>query len=460
MSNWRERKSRRLAQRILDKLAFHLHHRLESLRKVEAREAARQALDGVRFMGNGVRVNGAIHLSGADCCSVGNNVHIGSNAYFRAEGGLVIGDHTHISRNVTIYTINYEYEGVALPYDHRQRYRSVTIGRNVWIGMNVNIVPGTRIGDGAIVGMGATVSGVVPAGAIVGAPCAQIIKHRDSAHYERLVAARQYGGANGRLLSAEDVAAFKIRTDDANPFFVVSTGRSGSMTIARTLSQHPEVVCSHEPRIQLIRLSTQWAEGSVEQERLRAELDALYANTVSPAPVCGESDQNLTLLLDYLLERYPKAPIVWLIRDGRDVVASGNARGWYHPGVSDNVRRAAWDAYRLQGDRVGDVLSTQWEVMTPFEKNCWYWAYMNRTIRERCSKLPESQWLQVRLEFLAERIDALFRHIGVEPVPVEVERHNESKQRVRSSDAWTAEERSAFDKICGAEMDLAYPGWR
>lgn len=462
MLSWLKRRPglRKVAGRALDVVAKRLYHRLRALREEGERELARQALTSARFVGEGIHISGAIHLSRADCFSVGNNVHIGDDARFVAEGGLVIGDNTHIGRNVSICTLTYEYEGIALPYDHRERYRPVTIGRNVWIGMNANITPGTRIGDGAIIGMGVTVSGVVPAGAIVGALHTHVLKHRDHERYERLETARQYGGREGRLLSAGDVATFKVPTDDAHPFFVVSTGRSGSMTVARTLSQHPDVACLHEPRVQLIRLSTQWAERSVEPERLRAELDALYSNTVSPVRVYGESDQNLTLLLDYLLERYPEAPIVWLIRDGRGVVASGNSRGWYHPGVSEGVRRAAWDAYRLQGDRVGDVSTTEWAAMTPFEKNCWYWAYMNRTIRERCAELPPSQWTKVHVESLAECTDALFRHIGVEPVNVEVERHNQGKGETKSFESWTNKERAAFEQICGAEMDLAYPGWR
>jgi len=114
--------------------------------------AAAQRADAARLMdrlgscGHGVRFGGSIRISAPEHAHIGHNVHIGDGAFFRAEGGLTIGDNAHISRNLVIYTINHQYEGERLPYDEAQIPRPVVIGKNVWIGMNVCIVPGTRIG--------------------------------------------------------------------------------------------------------------------------------------------------------------------------------------------------------------------------------------------------------------------------------------------------------------------------
>ena len=448
------------ARAVASRLSRRAFSLTDTLRKKEQAARAHRTLAGVRLLGTGVRVNGALHLSGAKGAAIGNNVHIGDNAYFRAEGGLVIGDNTHISRNVTIYTVNHEYEGEALPYDHRLRYRAVTIGRNVWIGMNVNIAPGTRIGDGAIIGMGTTVSGVVPPLSIVAPQKPQVLAHRDPDRYARLEDARRYGSPSGRLLTAEAVEDFRPVLSVVRPFFVVSTGRSGSMTMARVLDQHPDIACVHEPHSALIRLSTLWAEQERDRDRLKADLRAIYDSAVSPSSTYGESDQNLSLLLDPLLDLFPSARVIWLIRDGRDVVASGIARNWYGSGVSSSVRRAAWDAHRLQGDRVGDVSERVWAGWSPFEKNCWYWAYVNRTVRSRLELLDRSQWVLVRIEELPDQIATLFQHVGAEPTEVTVERHNQSTKAARRWDKWTNDEHEAFDRICGSEMDAAYPGWR
>ena len=70
-----------------------------------------------------------------------NNVHIGENAFIRAEGGLFIGENTHVSRNLMLYTVNHNYKGKNVPYDETVIKKPVHIEKNVWIGMNVNILP-------------------------------------------------------------------------------------------------------------------------------------------------------------------------------------------------------------------------------------------------------------------------------------------------------------------------------
>lgn len=138
-------------------------------------------------------------ISGIENLSIGENVHIGNNAFIRAEGGLIIGDNTHISRNLVLYSINHDYTGNVLPYDEKMIHKKVSIGRNVWIGMNVCIAPGTVIGDGCIIGMGTTVSGNISPMSIVASPKCVIIKERDRNHYNYLDEIKRYGGPNGQL---------------------------------------------------------------------------------------------------------------------------------------------------------------------------------------------------------------------------------------------------------------------
>lgn len=153
--------------------------------------------------GEGLRINGSGTVTGLTDIELGGNIHIGKGFHIRGEGGLSIGDNAHISRNVTIYTINHQYEGKRLPYDETFRFNPVVIGKNVWIGMNVTILPGAIIGDGAIIGAGTVLHGVVPDHAIMGSPGCILIKYRDSEHYDRLEKAGSYGGINGEPLDGD-----------------------------------------------------------------------------------------------------------------------------------------------------------------------------------------------------------------------------------------------------------------
>lgn len=94
-------------------------------------------------VGVGGHLGKDLKISAPEKVWLGDNVHIGQGGWIRAEGGLVIGSHTHISRNITIYTVNHDYLGKRLPYDENLIGKPVTIGENVWIGMNVSIAPGT-----------------------------------------------------------------------------------------------------------------------------------------------------------------------------------------------------------------------------------------------------------------------------------------------------------------------------
>jgi len=176
------------------------------LREVEQegrRNEQAELMSRAKRCGSDLRLLGDFVITGIENAEIGDNVHIGANCYIRAEGGLVIGDHAHFSRNLVIYTINHNFNGLRLPYDETMTSKPVHIGKNVWIGMNVCIAPGTIIGDGAIIGMGATVSGEVPPLAIIGGQKWRQLSQRDAAHYERLEAAGEYGGVQGVALDKD-----------------------------------------------------------------------------------------------------------------------------------------------------------------------------------------------------------------------------------------------------------------
>ncbi len=154
----------------------------------------------LKFCGKGVHFHGRIRFVFPENIRLGNNVIVGENAYVDGRGGLIVGNNTHISRNVVIH----DYTGTCLPYDNNYILKPVFVGDNVWIGTNVVIVPGVEIGNGAIIGAGTVVSKSVPSLAIVGNQQIRIIKYREKAHYEELVAAESYGGISGRILVQSD----------------------------------------------------------------------------------------------------------------------------------------------------------------------------------------------------------------------------------------------------------------
>jgi len=439
-----------------------LEDELERRKKLRHEQNMAGLLSTLQSCGCGVVVNGEIYISSRQAVSIGNNVHLGDNAFFKTEGGLTIGDNTHISRNVTIYTVNHNHNGQALPYDGDVALKPVAIGKNVWIGMNVSIVPGVRIGDGAIVGLGSVVAKDVPPYSIVGGAPAKKIAERNLDSYRRLDEKKSFGGIDGKFLDDQLRSNFLPHADTKchEMFFILTTGRSGSTSIAKALNQHQDINCHHEPRQQLIRLSTEYAHGEKSREMVLAELyDIFIQSTTFASGFYGESDQKYFNLVPLLHELMPHAKFIWLVRDGRDVVASTFARGWfanneYNPD-EDNYLLKVWKKYRLNGAKCGTFSENKWDELSAFERCCWYWHYVNSTIESSFSSIPQDQKLRISLNELPEKYGDVQKFLGISDVSAIT---NIVANRAKSGDSpvsenhWSEEQKRIFNKHCGAGM--------
>ena len=93
------------------------------------------------------------------------------------------------------------------------------------------------------------------------------------------------------------------------PFFVVTTGRSGSVSLALTLSQHPLVCALHEAHRGLIRLSWEKVTGQGPGTRRAEVVNLMRVLVPQPAGVqmCGLVDQKLSVFIPELAEAWPGA---------------------------------------------------------------------------------------------------------------------------------------------------------
>lgn len=105
--------------------------------------------------------------------NVGKNVFINACCKFQDQGGITIGDGCLFGHNITITTLNHEYNP-----EKRANIipNPVTIGKNVWVGSDSTILPGVEIGDGAIIGAGSVVTKNIPRNTIAAGNPAKIVR--------------------------------------------------------------------------------------------------------------------------------------------------------------------------------------------------------------------------------------------------------------------------------------------
>lgn len=410
--------------------------------------------EAIQCIGENVRIDPSVRIDVVFGLAIGNNVSIGPGTYIDAQAGLILCDGVQIADSVSILTSLPLPSNVANPQLAEDRaWGEVFIGRNVKIGARACIFPGVTIGEGAEIAPGTIVLANVPAFERRGFTAATAPEQPLSPEQLR----------QGYEMPMSDPAAAppvigRIRRPDIT--FVASTGRSGSTAIVDLLSQHSHIVARHEPRNQITKLSTDYAHGLISRDEARASLERLYLDgtVYHPDRLYVESDQKYFNLIPILQDILPDARFVWLIRSAYDVVASTFSRSWYGDPSHPVWYGVKWfyHKYRVAGDDCGAMTVQEWASMSPFERNCWYWSYVNETIARDLSSVPKERQMLLRLEELGARSDELVGFLGGEAESLSVVKSNEAFYKKIEAVDWTPEQHQAFERICGPMMKKIY----
>ena len=248
----------------------------------------------------------------------------------------------------------------------------------------------------------------------------------------------------------------------AKSVFILSTGRSGTTSLADLLSMVPGAVIVHEARPKLLAEAQRFRKGEISKEVLVCLLrSSRNADLFGATSIWGESNQRLSFVLPALAEAFPNARYILLHRDGREVVDSLHHRLWYQPG-EEYLRHpdlVDWVATRFVGADFG-MPKDRWDSMTPFAKCSWYWALVPKLVRADAKALGINL-LELRLEDLDQSRSELekFLDLPLGSLPV-APKSNPTKSRRRSWRAWSPRMRHDFENYSGAEMDIVYPEWR
>ena len=190
--------------------------------------------------------------------------------------------------------------------------------------------------------------------------------------------------------------------ENNSPFFMVGSGRSGSTLLRMILCAHSKVtippetyiimpLTAHLPihkrlseeqvklAIKLMTSHYRWPDMGISSDELVAGISTdkpLYLRDIinvvyedflarDNKQIWGDKTPAYIAIVPLLLELYPEAKIVHLVRDGRDVTKSFQATGWYGAWLHENTRE--WkeainfcEKYRIQCPNI-DIYEVRYE---------------------------------------------------------------------------------------------------
>jgi hypothetical protein len=260
----------------------------------------------------------------------------------------------------------------------------------------------------------------------------------------------------------------------AKPFFIVSSGRSGTAMLHKALSAAGDIEMHHEHRVHEVqplgvRRYLGLADASESLKILGETHVAAIART--NAAHWGDSSNKLSWLIPDLAQMLPDAKFVHLVRDGRKVSSS-----YFHKlgnECYDNRSTAALQAYYNNPmqiaapppekkywwpvPRTNDPMAAPFRTFDQFARIAWHWAEINRAILDSLAALPPSRHVFVRLEDLRtspQNVRALFEFLELPYRDTHFAAFARPHNVNRPEDhPLNPAQREAFDHIAAAMMD-------
>ena len=212
-----------------------------------------------------------------------------------------------------------------------------------------------------------------------------------------LSAARVCGAAVAPALRWE--APAPPRAHGHRAFFVMSTGRSGTQTLAHLLRMATGAKVWHHPQPYMIMETQKAYWGAIDQAPVFwSGRGQIIREAWDDGLVHGETDHNMTPFCAEIAAAVPGAKFLILVRDPREFVRSGMRRNYFRGS-------GAWEQGRLRPQE-DDPRREAWEKMPQFDQVAWLWAETYREIERQRAEIGEDRVTVLRFEDLIAGPDA------------------------------------------------------
>jgi len=212
-------------------------------------------------------------------------------------------------------------------------------------------------------------------------------------------------------------------SNTTEPFFIVSSGRSGTAMMERLFALFPQVDMHHEYMVHHVQpAACAYQMGILSREQALDVLRLTHASAVhySTAPVWGDASNKLSWVIPLLDELFPTARYVHLVRDGRKVASSyfHKLAGECYDDASTAIMQAFYDAdgvlpapppekrFWWPLPRHDDAMAKPFRAFDQFERIAHHWSVINQVIARDLALIDPARHHVVRLEDLVTRAQA------------------------------------------------------
>ncbi len=235
-------------------------------------------------------------------------------------------------------------------------------------------------------------------------------------------------------------------------FFIVGLGRSGTNWLANLLHLDDRADVYHEPFDETVPCQYSYWDRNFSYRYFKDfRIFDIYFRARHDRDIYGEVNSHLRRFVEPIMSILPNARLIYLVRDGRDVVRSMYNRFTMMPNAYDT---------RLIRPKPGDPLYLVWDNLSRFTKLCWYWARENEYLLRIVGN-------PVRFEDLINDYEYFYKNVlrptGLE-IPYEVwNKYRSIKLNISRRNLlprwseWSPSMKKVFEDLCGDLMlELGY----
>lgn len=261
-----------------------------------------------------------------------------------------------------------------------------------------------------------------------------------------------------------------VTPKNTQPIFFIGSGRCGTRSMFKMLSDQPNIEIHHEYLITHIQPASQlYYMGLMSHREVTEQIKKIHGSAIhySESEFWIDSSTTLSWLIKPLADIFPNAKFILLIRDGRKVVSSFfhklsylvyNERGlsildaWLknpelEPMPPPELR------YWLNIPQKGQPFYDEFPAFDQFSRICYHWFQVNNHVLNEFKSIREQQYTVFKLEDItsdARKLIQMFNFMGI-PYKADYFNFLQKPQNVLFPKDFelTEEQRATYFKIAG-----------